>query len=105
MKRELKPDNNITNNVASKAIRTQIEEINTKLQPMEPHNNKVNAAERTKKCGRIILLWNCAPQTPSISQYFGGKVQVVPRHTEHIKNVMDAPKAFGIPYARNSTDF
>jgi hypothetical protein len=45
-KRGFKPKFNIIDNVPSKAIKTYLEEANVGLQLVEPHNHRVNAAER-----------------------------------------------------------
>ena len=45
-KRGFKPKFNIIDNVSSKAIETYLEEAKIGLQLVEPHNHRVNAAER-----------------------------------------------------------
>ena len=45
-KRGFKPSFNITNNVESKAIKVYLQEENTQMQLVEPHNHQVNVAER-----------------------------------------------------------
>ena len=45
-KRGFKPSFNIIDNVASKAIKEYLEEEDIQMQAVEPHNHRVNAAER-----------------------------------------------------------
>ena len=49
-KRGFEPKFNIMDNVASKAVRKYLEDEDIGLQLVEPHNHRVNAAERTV-CG------------------------------------------------------
>ena len=44
--RGFKPKFNIMDNVASKAVKSYLEEAKVALQLVEPHNHRVNAAER-----------------------------------------------------------
>ena len=71
-KRGFKPNLNIINNVALKAVQAYLEAENVGIQLVEPHNHKVNAAEReiqtfknhlivglcTYDASFPLLLWN-----------------------------------------------
>jgi hypothetical protein len=68
-KRGFKPVLNIIDNVASKAIQAHLEANNIKIQLVEPHNHRVNAAERaiqTFKNHMIAGLSTCDSQFPSL---------------------------------------
>ena len=67
-KRGFKPRFNIIDNAASKAIKKYLEEAQIGLQLVEPHNHRVNAAERaiqTFKNHFIAGLSTCATAFPT----------------------------------------
>ena len=60
---------NIIENVASKAVKKYLEEENIRLKLVEPHNPRVNAAERvvqTFKNHTIEGLSTCDEKVPSV---------------------------------------
>ena len=68
-KRGFKPKYNIIDNVATNAVKTYLESQKIKLQLVEPHNHRVNAAERaiqTFKNHTIAGLCICDNDFPSI---------------------------------------
>ena len=68
-KRGFKPVYNVIDNVATKAIKTYMENENMKVQFVEPHNHRVNAAERaiqTFKNHTIAGLCVCDRDFPSV---------------------------------------
>ena len=68
-KRGFKPILNIINNVASKAVQAYLESEKVNIQLVEPHNHKVNAAERvihTSKNHLIAGLSACDVSFPSL---------------------------------------
>jgi hypothetical protein len=68
-KRGFKPVLNIIDNVASKTIQTYLADNAIKIQLVEPHNHRVNAAERaiqTFKNHMIAGLSTCDEQFPSL---------------------------------------
>ena len=68
-KRGFKPVYNIIDNVATTAVKTYLESQGIKLQLVEPHNHRVNAAERaiqTFKNHTIAGLCICDKEFPSM---------------------------------------
>jgi hypothetical protein len=68
-KRGFKPTLNIIDNVATKTIQTYLEANGINIQLVEPHNHRVNAAERaihTFKNQMIAGLSTCDDQFPSL---------------------------------------
>ena len=66
-KRGFKPILNIIDNVASKAVQSYLEAENVNIQLVEPHNHRVNAAERaiqTFKNHLIVGLSTCDASFP-----------------------------------------
>ena len=68
-KRNFKPVFNIIDNVATKAVKSYLEDEGIKMQLVEPHNHRSNAAERaiqTFKNHTIAGLCTCDEDFPSV---------------------------------------
>jgi hypothetical protein len=68
-KRGFKPTLNIIDNVATKTIQTYLEANDIRIQLVEPHNHRVNAAERTIQTFKDHMLTGlstCDAQFPSL---------------------------------------
>ena len=57
---DFKPSFNIIDIVASKAIRAHLKKEKVGIQLVEPHNHRVNAAERAIRTFKTISLQDCA---------------------------------------------
>merc|ERR1712051_418029 len=68
-KRGFKPKFNIMDNVASKAVKSFLGENDIGLQLVEPHNHRVNAAERAIQTFKSLFIGGisiCDPDFPTI---------------------------------------